>query len=314
MVEGIPMDEARFRATLGAAIESEGAEYLRARTLILREGAAAVQRVEAWRPRSATWQEALVADLFLLWLQEPILCHQVRKLMRGDLPRSSFNLPVTGTWSAGDRADELLKLGPPAVLGCLEILVKSREAEDWEQTVALFETLRKSKEARAAEPLVHLLVRGDSDLVRERSAKLLAGFGFEKAQAPLTRIFSDRTEATPLRRAAAVALLKFNAVAAVSALRGVLLEGDEPAALRGAAAGVLAALEGKAAAELLHGVLSAPQQPAELLSSLVFTVVSVPHPQTAVTLEALAREHPDASVRRQAALARRSMDSSLPPE
>lgn len=302
--------EAVVMADLGdafsAAVVAQSVNYVESRRRLLAEPEAAARLMAAeLRKRSAErhWPRRLVAAAVLSWIREPQLCDKVGRLMRGALTdRPQPPRPLAGQWSAVKRGNAIAALGKRATPRVLEIIFKTQEFSNAKEEQTLFIALQRLGDERAVAPLIGLLTESPTARSAGYAAQALGQTGDPRAGAPLAAIAGDRQQAAVLRATAARALGALGGPAALDPLSKIIRAPDDHREVREEAIAALGALGHPQAEPALLEALQTEHDP-ELLQEILGALAQTGGRASLPAVEKLARDHPDALVREEAAAA-----------
>lgn len=300
------MDNAQFDSSFQAAVNDTGEPYLKARTTIIDTGAQAIPRLKARQTPSADWKTGMVADIMLGWLTEKDLFEKCTRYVKGDLPGEP---PITGKFTLLDRAKAVANLGKDVVPRLLEMIIKTREASDIDETGAVFGALSLLGDQRAVMPLLELL-QSEKDADRKiGAASVLGRLRDVIAVQPLQGILLDGKQPTALRATAAVSLGELRDLRASVPLQNVLLDKTNLLELREAAVRAIDILGDPGASGAL--VRALPQALAEADEDdpsfpliIIETLGKLGEASSLALLNDLAKKHSDEFIREAAQEAR----------
>ncbi len=230
------MQTDQFEVAFQRAVQETGVPYSRARQDILDMGTQALSVLQSKQMVSADWQTTLVSAILIGWLTRPDLFHQCAQYARGNLPG---RLPITGKFTAAQRANAIARLGPDTVPRILEMLLKTREYQNEEESAALFGALVRIGDKSAVLPLIELLHTSRDTAIKTMTAGTLGQLRDPRATPPLRDVLLDEGQPTALRATAALSLGELRDEGVLRPLQDILLEETNSVELRKAAARAL---------------------------------------------------------------------------
>jgi hypothetical protein len=289
---GIGMAEATLETEFRNAVNESGDVYREARKTILARGPATIAFLDAQRG-SADWKTSLTADILAGWLRTPALFDQCTEIVRGNL---HDRLPITGSFSADRRIDEIQGLGKAVTPRLLEMVWKTGEYGGPKERETIFGALTELRDERSVSPLIDLMRTAPEEDIRGWAASTLATLKDRRAVSPLLDVLRNHTAPVELRASAAMSLGSLGAREAVPELRAIALNEHADLDLRKSAVRSLGDLGDVDSAEPLLRVLSRPHDLAfELV--LLEAVGKIGTPSILPKLDDLELNHREAAVR-----------------
>jgi hypothetical protein len=286
------MAETTLETEFRNAVSENGEAYRDARKTILARGPEAGAFLEAQR-RSADWKTSLAAAILAGWLQTPALFEQCTEIVRGNL---HDRLPITGSFSADRRIDEIQGLGKAVTPRLLEMVWKTREYGVPKERETIFGALTELRDERSVSPLIDLMRTAPEEDIRGWAASTLGSLKDPRAVPPFLEVLRNHTTPAELRASAAMSLGSLGAKEAVPELRTIALNEHADLDLRKSAARSLGDLGDVDSAEPLLRVLSRPHDLAfELV--LLEAVGKIGAPSILPKLDDLELNHQEAAVR-----------------
>jgi hypothetical protein len=222
-----------------------GDAYREARAEIAREPEAAIPLLRERAALGPPSQTGTV-EMLLAFLTDQPLVQRVDTLMRGAFG-AGLPKPITGSWTAADRAAEIVSLGIDALPVVIEALTKTFSYANDVERETLFEALRLWRSDRAVGPLVLLLGLSLDPVARLLAVHTLGRLRAVEVWPVLTAVAGDPREDRRLRLEAIRAIGWARATAAHDGLC-VLAAAADSADVRELAATVAADLAGRAEA------------------------------------------------------------------
>ena len=197
------MTKEEFEHHFFVVVEQTDAPYLEARQRILNMGSQATPWLEQKRGSSANWKNTLGVEILNGWLNERSKFELCKTYVKGNLPGRP---PITGKFTAVQRAKAIANLRVSVTPCLLEMLLKTHDQTKPEENAAIFGALARLGDKRSVEPLLHLLGPGNAEEMRLSAAGVLGQLQDSRAIAPLLSIVRDRAQPEALRATAALSL------------------------------------------------------------------------------------------------------------
>lgn len=246
------MDGGLFEVSFRTAVRETGRPYLEAKQTILGMHAEALPLLKAKQTPTADWKTRLTADILIGWQSQQALFDQCTRYVKGDLPGTP---PITGKFSALQRARAIARLGKEVTPRLLEMLIKTHEYASTDERSALFGALVRIGDARAVHPLVEVLQSGGDDALRTSAAGALGSFHDAEATKALRVVLHDPAKFALLRATAASSLGALKDSESLSMLESLLGEKTNAFELRKAAAHAIEQIgDPKATGTLVHAL------------------------------------------------------------
>lgn len=294
-----------FAQLFQTCVTRESTEYVVARDAILAMGAAVRSQLEAKLDASDP-REQLVAQIVLGWLDNRALFEQVKKIVQGLPSPRMLTLPVSTTFSPGDRARSLRELGTAIVPRLLEMLLKSKETFDVAEIQAIFQTLTALRDPRSVMPLADLVGRRALEPARIFALGTLGTMKDPRTFQTVQSVLASQQNSSGVRAAAAVALGMFEDVRATPVLLALLRDTTEDEAIRRYAVRGLSYVRDASATDALAGLLRSDQSP-QMALTLVQALGKLGGPVAIAALDEAGRSHADPGVRQAAEGARSTL-------
>ena len=281
------MEQALFQR----AVDAHGEAYLQVRAEAVKQGPAVRAFLQERAKDEEHWRGRLVAAALLLATEDPDLCALVVDLMRGQIASRGPRVPITGTWSAADRGEEIAALGAAAGARVLELLVLAEAPRELIEHEALVIAARELEPPDVAAAL--RFVAGDHERdgdARAAAVAALGRLGDSHAVELLIGLLSSRQCAPSLRIASARALGRLNDRRAVAALLATLQQRDAGGELRASCAYALASIGERGAASAIAEVL-ATEQDLEVVKAQISALEDLDDGGALALLSELATSH-----------------------
>jgi len=287
------MNQDPFEASFEVAVRTTGTRYTDARQAIINLGGRALRELRAKQTAAAGWQTGVVADILIGWLTKRDLFEQCTQYVRGRLPGRP---PITGKFTAVQRANAIARLGDEVVPRLLEMLLKTRDYTAAEESAAIFGALGRIGDKRAVPPLQELMTTESDDAIKTMAAGALGQLRDARAVQPLRAVLLDRVQSTALRATAAMSLGELGDSGALVALQDILLDRTNAPELRRAAARAIDKLGDPRASEALVQTLTKTED-LVLLQVVVEALGKLGNRAHRAPLEDLANDHGDEFIR-----------------
>lgn len=294
------MDRSQFETGLRDATRQTGAEYLDTRRAILDAGPAVLTFLGSTQVPATDWKTALVVAVLAGWLTRKDLFDQCTRYVEGDLPGRP---PITGKFSAIQRATTVARLGPDVVPRLLEMLIKTGEGNDAERAAAIFGSLVRIGDTRAVPPLIDLLAPPNEENTRVMAAGALGQLHDPRAAAPLRTVLANTSLSPGLRATAALSLGELRDSGSLKMLQGVLVDGAQNPEVRIGAARAIGKLGDSSVAGALSQALTTSHD-LVLLQVVIETAARLGDQSSLPMLSDLASHHEDEFIREAAENAR----------
>jgi HEAT repeat protein len=291
------MSEPRgFETSLEELVAEYGEAYRTARERLLAKSEGLLVLLHAGE-QSGSWRVRLAARALLLWHEDEAACRRAGELMRGNFRLGSI-VPITGSYPAFTRAQQIAELGARIVPRLLELLVWERPPDDTAEA-ALLVALVQFRDALAVAPLVALLDKREPPARRRSCAEALGRLGDRSAAPALIDALADTESQLAVRRACALALGMLRAPEATLPLQVIFSNPENPTPLRSDAVAALALVGGQAAAQPILSLLPVEHDSA-LIERMAMALADTRDRAALPALRGLAREHADRRVRQAA--------------
>ncbi len=294
-----------FAQLFQTCVTRESTEYVVARDAIIALGAAVRPQLQA-KLEAADWREQLVAQIVIGWLDNRQLFEQVTSMVQGIPSPRSLTLPISTTFSPGDRTRGLRELGTVIVPRLLEMLVKSKETFDVAEIQTIGQTLNALRDPRSVMPLNDLVGSRTSEPARIFALGTLGTMKDPRTFQTVQSVLANQQNSSDVRAAAAVAFGMFEDRRATPVLLALLRDTTEDEAIRRHAVRGLGLVGDASASEALAGLLRG-EQPEQMALTLVQALGRLGGPIAIAALEETGRSHADQGVRQAADGARRTL-------
>ena len=299
------MADGEFSQLFQTCVEREGSAYIAARDAILALGEAVRSQIAA-QLNASDWRAQLVAQILAGWLDHRTLFEQVATRVEGRPSGSGRVAPISGTFAPAQRAQSLASMGTVIVPRLLEMLLKTREYSGAAELQAILQALSALHDDRAVLPLADLVRQRAPDSARVFALGVLGAMRDARAFDAVQLAFTRLENSPAVRGAAAVALGLFGDRRATATLLAALRDPTENTGVRRHVARGLGHLADPAAGDALAGLLQSERSP-EMALTVVQALGKLGGASAIAALEETGRTHADATIRRAAEEARRSL-------
>ena len=299
-------DSSTLEIEFTTAVEQDGDAYRTARAAILERGEPARAFLEL-KQTSTDWKTSLAASILVGWLTNHDLFERCTHAILGHLGGPK---PITGTFSPDRRIGAVSRLGNAVTPRLLEMVLKTKELGDADQTAATFGSLVALKDPRAVVPLMETMAASPDEELREWAASTLGPLQDSRAVTPLLAIL--RKPATPemLRASAALSLAALGAREALPDLRAIAADVRANLGFRKAAVSAIGELaDADSAAGLLGTLASTHDLPFQLL--VLITVGDIGGANVVPALRKIEHDHAEEPVREAAKEARERIQERI---
>ena len=299
------MANGSFDSLFQACVSETGPGYVAARDQLLAQGVTIATRLQELAAAS-DWRTATTAQILLGWLTNRAMFEEALAAARPTLPDDSPGRPITGTRAPTRRANILASYREAIVPLLLEIVIKTGAHEGGKQLHSALLALGYLRDPRAVMPLVDLAGRTESEGLQLYSLAVLGTLGDERAAEVAQTVFANRSKGAAVRGAAAVALAQLRAVSFTPALLAAARDPGESQVMRESAVRALGYTRDPGIITALAALLG--DSPDERLSLAVVDALNkIGGPEAIAALEETSRSAADATVRRAAEDAQRSL-------
>jgi HEAT repeat protein len=292
------MDSVTFEKWFSQGVSSEGARYEEARRQALKGGSQILPLLDKEARNAVSWPPKVTADAWTAWISTPDVCRRVAEIMKGNVGNPLGPKPMSGSWSPSSLGRAIAALGTPATPCILEILMKTREADDKQQEALIF-ALSQLRDRRATAPLIALLSVAPRASLKQQVAAALGPLGDSTAARPLIALVENASLSPELKGAAAVSLGQLQAREALPSLLQTFLATENPLILREQAVLAIGGLGDNAASAPIAARLD-KEESAELLKQMLAALDSVGDATALSAVAAASNNNPDESVRERA--------------
>ena len=292
------MDGVTFGKLFSAGVAKDGEPYKEARDAVVKAGGAVVPQLEKEASTASDWQTRVTAWAWLARIRAGALCQAVEERMRGNFGEPLGPKPLTGNWSASARGMAIVELGKETTPCILEILLKTRDADDKAQEALIF-ALAQLRDRRATESLMALIEQTAQPQVKRQAIGALGRIGDEAAIPFLLKLLDNTSLSADERGAAALSLGQLHAKEAVHPLLELFLNTENSLVLRGQALLGLGGIGDRSVSGAIAGRLE-KEQSAELLQQMLTALSSVGDRQALPAVSAIAEKYPALTIREQA--------------
>jgi len=214
-----------FDQLFSTMLSRKGADYIAARDAILLSNDLkneAMQEVAA-QAASGNWQTVLAGEILLGWIDHEELFATCKYYMQGNLPGRR---PLPG-FTVAHRAKAIADMGPSVTPRILEMLWKSQEYDNFDESSSLLAALKHLLDRRAVEPLIELVDREQHqpEEIRTLAVVVLAALNGDREFDFIENYVSSTNGEDPVRQQMIIGLGEFrNKPAATETLQRLLVD------------------------------------------------------------------------------------------